>query len=155
MVYQWKYSAFPLDADVVGKHIEKLEKKNGAVTAQMLLESARSEKSEVHDLFEWDDTVAAEKYRLQQAGAVIRCLAMVEDQIDENQNRPIRAFVNVGKRGDGRYINTTLAMSQEETRQIVLQHALEELSAFQTKYKGLTELANILDGIDQLRLQFT
>ena len=38
------------------------------VTPQEILEKARDETSELHKCFEWDDSVAAERYRLQQAG---------------------------------------------------------------------------------------
>lgn len=151
MVYKWRYFDFPVDANVVGKHVEQIEKRDGAVTAESLLAEARPKKSELHGLFEWNDDVAAEKYRLSQASKVICALAVVSE--DPKENIPVRrAFVNIGTRKSGQFIGTMLAMSQEETRETVLRHAFEELSAFQQKYRGLKELAAILDDIDQLKL---
>ena len=45
MVYKWKHYGYSIPAEVVGKHFEKLEKKEGGLTSQNVLESARSEKS--------------------------------------------------------------------------------------------------------------
>ena len=152
MTYQWRFFEYNADPNEVGRCIEKLEKKHGAVTAEILLDSARSEKSSIHNMFEWDDAVAGEKYRLSQATKIILALAVVEEDPEKEQNPVQRAYVNVGTRREGKFISTMLAMSQQETRETVLRHALEELSAFQQKYKGLTELAGILDSIDQLKL---
>lgn len=37
------------------------------ITPEQVLEKARDEQSELHKCFEWNDSIAAEKYRLQQA----------------------------------------------------------------------------------------
>ena len=152
MTYEWKNYNYPVSANDVGALIEKIEKKEGAVTAENVLDAARSKKSIIHDLFEWDDAVAGEKYRLSQAGRIIRALAIVKEDPKENLPAVTRAFVNVGTRTDGKFINVSLAMSQDETREIVLKHALDELCVFQNKYKGLKELETIFADIDQLKL---
>ena len=72
MVYKYKNGiSYSVPAQVVGKQFEKIEKKYGELNSQNVLDSARSEKSPIHDLFEWDDTQAAEKYRLSQASKLI------------------------------------------------------------------------------------
>jgi hypothetical protein len=53
------------DAKIIGEFIHKRFK--GQVTAKELLAEARSPKCPVHKYFEWDDTKAAELYRLRQA----------------------------------------------------------------------------------------
>lgn len=149
MVYKWKFFEYGVDANIVGKELEEIEKKHGAVTANLLLDRARSQKSKLHSLFEWDDTVAAEQYRLHQARQIITAVAIVTEETKEPLT--IRAFSNVGEKNKGSFITTAKALNDEETRSIVLKHALDELVAFKSKYAGLTELAEIFDGINRLQ----
>lgn len=44
----------------------------GNLTPDAVLEDARSKKSPLHDCFEWDDSEAAHRYRLEQARTLIR-----------------------------------------------------------------------------------
>lgn len=146
MVYKWKNYKYSVPAEVVGKHFQKLEKKEGALTSQNVLESARSEKSPIHSLFEWDDTKAAEQYRLKQAAQLI-CNLTVEIETDD---KPIecRAYMDVSEAKVGSFINVQSAFQSEESREVVLRRALNELSAFKTKYKNLLELQDVFDVID-------
>ena len=146
MVYKWKNYKYSVPAEIVGKHFQKLEKKEGTLTSQNVLESARSEKSPIHSLFEWDDTKAAEQYRLKQAAQLI-CNLTVEIETDD---KPIecRAYMDVSEAKVGSFINVQSAFQSEESRDVVLRRALNELSAFKTKYKNLLELQDVFDVID-------
>lgn len=146
MVYKWKNYKYSVPAEIVGKHFQKLEKKEGALTSQNVLESARSEKSPIHSLFEWDDTKAAEQYRLKQAAQLI-CNLTVEIETDD---KPIecRAYMDVSEAKVGSFINVQSAFQSEESRDVVLRRALNELSAFKTKYKNLLELQDVFNVID-------
>lgn len=146
MVYKWKNYKYSVPAEVVGKHFQKLEKKEGTLTSQNVLESARSEKSPIHSLFEWDNTKAAEQYRLKQAAQLI-CNLTVEIETDD---KPIecRAYMDVSEAKVGSFINVQSAFQSEESREVVLRRALNELSAFKTKYKNLLELQDVFDVID-------
>ena len=149
MVYKWAYdNRYSISADVVGKHFEKLEKEYGSLDRNNVLDSARAEDSPIHELFEWDDTVAAEQYRLHQASALI-CSLTVEIN---TENKPIkcRAYLNVSTKKEGRFVNIDTAFQTEDTREIVFQRALNELKAFQQKYRNLSEFSNIFAELDKL-----
>ena len=150
MVYKWRFIEYSVNAQVVGETIEKIEQTHGECTASLLLDEARSEKSNLHPLFEWDDTVAAEKYRLTQATKYITAIAVVFKDKKDNEPNTIRAFANVGAKNNGSFITMTKALSNEDSRQIVLKHALDELQSFKAKYQGLKEFINIFKEIDKL-----
>jgi hypothetical protein len=156
--YEWRYQHFPVKADEAGKEFERIEKENGKVTAENLLDSARPENSVMHDCFEWNDTEAAEKYRLLEAKNVINQLVKVVVKKDSEQPREQRAYVNINpQRGfgiKGDYISIERAMSEEETRKIVLKRALEELSAYKRKYQEFSELSKVFSAIDELGKEF-
>ena len=73
--YSWRGGfAYKVPASTVGSALESIEARDGNVTSQSFLEYSRPEDSATHSMFEWDDTIAAEKYRLRQAGAIINQL---------------------------------------------------------------------------------
>ena len=66
MVYKWKERAqIRVSADVAGRVCEELEK-DGALTPKRLLDVSRAEDAPLHDAFEWNDGIAAEKYQRQE-----------------------------------------------------------------------------------------
>ena len=72
----WKFNnLYKADAEKVSKEIESISN----ATPSSILEYARNENSELHKCFEWDDTVAAEKYRLQQARNIVCNLVYQEE----------------------------------------------------------------------------
>lgn len=148
MVYKWKYYNYSVDANVVGKALEDIEKQNGEITAELLLEKATPEDSELHKLFIWDDEKAANEWRLHEARRIIAAVAVVYEETEEPT--VTRAFVNVGSVHNGSFITTAKAFSDEKSRSIVLRHALDELKAFKAKYAGLKELKTLFSEIDKI-----
>jgi len=96
IIYGWKLDGIiKVDAQKVGKELESL---GGNLTASKVLDFAKKKKkSELHKHFEWDDAVAGEKYRLQQAREVIRFLTIVKPMSTSSGevNVQIRAYESV------------------------------------------------------------
>lgn len=147
MVYQysWNGPERAVSAEKVAKHIEKLTEKYGECTREQFLDSARSEKSAMHKLFEWDDTKAAEKYRLIQAQQIICSLKVT---VTEEDHTPItvRAFVTTSEQKVG-YVHIRDAMSDEEKRQKVIEEAKRDARWYMDKYEHLVELAGVIDAM--------
>ena len=147
MVYEKKYSwraGKSVSAQVAGEVMEKIEKRDGVLTKESFLEESRPVDSPTHKLFEWDDTVAAEKFRLEQSRMAIQDIVVT---IVKTDNEPIKrhAFVNVvaGKHNKAEYSNVEVAMSDETKRKAVLQNALNELKTFEQKYSDYKELEGV------------
>ena len=60
------------DAQIIGPEIDRLALQSKSAATD-ILDSARVESSPLHGYFEWDNAVAAEEYRLDQARAMARC----------------------------------------------------------------------------------
>lgn len=145
MVYQWKEGSRKQgDATAVGQALESI---GPAITASSVVEKARSKKSVLHPYFEWDDTTAAEEYRLVQARELIRAVVIVV----ENKKQPdspitIRAYEHV-EREDGSspktaYIPITQVLADEELRTQVISRlydTIAEAEATAKKYEYLVE----------------
>lgn len=155
MVYQWKGRKYSVSANVVGKEVEKIEREQGQVTAKSFVEAARPEDSPLHKLLEWDNTKAAESWRIQQASTIICCLSVV--RTDTPEPTTVRAYMNVADNADnptrrtGSFINVEDAFADKEKRALILRVAIRELQEFRHKYNTLTELANVFDAIDSLK----
>ncbi len=153
MVYKWSIGLYSkVDANVAGKEIERIEKENGEVTNQAVVDAARPKESVLHGLFEWNDKIAGEKWRLQQA----RCMlaALVVDQSDDGYDK--RAFVNVTPAPENpsnppRFINYKDAMRDEDMRETLLKNAIHELEILKDKYETLTELQEVFTAIESVK----
>ena len=137
-------------ADPTKCHAEILEI-GEEVKPQQVVDKARDESTELHKCFDWDDTSAAEKYRIYQARHVIGGLKMiVTEKGDDNAEEPVqfRVLMKNDNSRDSGYKLTTVMMRNEDEYQKLLEQAKAELRAFKQKYKCLTELRDIIDLID-------
>ena len=149
MVYEWKYN-MPIKAQIVGEHFEQLEKQQGHITPKIVLESARSEMSVIHPCFEWNDGVAAEKYRETQAGSLIRNPTVRMIETDEKRTEPVRAYVSIKQSDSSEFISLQKVLGDEELTVRMLQQAKNELNAFAKKYSTLKELSKVFSAIAEL-----
>lgn len=151
-VYEWKLpNLYPVSAQVAGETIEGLKTALGKenIEPKELLDASRPADAPLHNCFEWDDAVAAEKYRLKTAGDIIRNISVEIISVGK-EPETARAFVNVSNspRAKGTFVSIKSAMENEEYRQNILHNALVELRAFQRRYCVYRELANVSSAID-------
>lgn len=111
-------------------------------TPEQIVDLAKDPATELHKLFTWDDTLAAEKWRKQEARLITRHL-IIKETIREDAP-PARVF-SITNKG---YKQTTLIFQKTDEREMLLRRAWQELRAFKAKYSMLQELAEILELID-------
>lgn len=75
-------------------HLQQIYEAHGKLTPNLVVEAARSPAHPLHSRFEWDDTAAAEKYRLDQARGLIRTVR-VRYINREGEPHNIRSFHSV------------------------------------------------------------
>ena len=143
-VISWKIDGiFNADAKKVYEEI-----KDTKLTPQEVLEKAKDEDSELHKCFEWDDSIAAEKYRYGQARKVIQLLVIRNEDVDKKDDEPVRVFQVTSERNT--YSPVKLIVQQPDEYQNLLNRAIRELEAFKKRYKSLSELEDVFDAIDAL-----
>ena len=139
----WKVGVFKADATKVAEEIYSI---SDCCTPEDLVEKAKDESTELHKCFEWDDTIAGEKYRKIQAQQVLRYL-VVTKQPEKQEPVTYRMFVNTGDRS-GEYKPTELVVQRKDEYATLLETAKRELIAFRKKYSMLVELKEVFDEID-------
>lgn len=152
MNYVWSEHSLPIPAQQVGETLERILQTEGVITARRVVEEARPEDSPLHPIFEWDDSVAAEDFRRNQARNLVRSLRVVIKQDHTETPKEILAFVRVHQVRGGGYIPTVKAMSEPDSRQQVLTDALRSLQAWRRRYDHLRELETIFAVVDRLAL---
>jgi hypothetical protein len=73
--------------------IQAVYDRHERLTPALVVDEARDESHPLHNRFEWDDKVAGEAHRLDQARRLIRSVRVVYREADERENaRTVRAF---------------------------------------------------------------
>lgn len=164
--FSWRSGySYRVSADTVGRALEDIERKDGEVTAASFLEYSRPEGADTHSMFEWDDTVAAEKYRHRQAQQIINQLEVRFEYVEAGQDESeteIRivsssAYLNVNRKAPTEravFVNAVEAMSDAEKRKTVLMNAFSELDAFGRKYSQYNELGKVFDAVVEAKQEF-
>ena len=121
-------------------HLRAIHDEHGTLTAALVVDVARHPDHPLHSRFEWDDTVAAEKWRLEQAGQLLRVVKM---PADPSRPADLRAFVAVKGKDSHRaeYVPTEDALADEFTRTLVLRDMEREWKALKRRYQHMQEFA--------------
>ena len=146
MEYRFKPGArIKASAQTVGEVCADLEKDNN-LTPKGLVDVSRAEDAPLHDLFEWDDSIAGEKYREVQAGKIIRSI-----EITYEEKTPVRAFFPVKYQEStekSSYKSISVVLRNTDMREQVLSTARREMTSFVCRYKNIEELANVIEAME-------
>lgn len=153
---RWKshFSANGADAQKVHREILRIKAANqNTVSPEAMVDAARKPSSSMHKLFEWDDSEAAQRYRVSQAQHIMRALQVV---YVEAPKRPMRAFEIVTKKRRGVARTVTLygtseeACSDPDVHARLVADAVRELIAWRNRYQMLNEMRNLVRVIDKV-----
>ena len=146
-IIKWSVSGvFKADAN---KCYEEIQEIGEEVKPEQVLDKARDSESELHKCFDWDDSSAAEKYRLHQARLVINHLIVVKRDVEE-EKEPVqfRVMLKNDTARESGYKQTLVMVRDEDEYKKMLEQAYRELHSFKQKYSCLSELAEIIALID-------
>lgn len=150
-VFKWKEgSKLSGDAQSVGEQLEEIRKANGGFLSatDVVRMASKKRRSELGQIFEWDDTVAAAKHREDQARGILRWIVVVG--VDPQYDKPVRAFVRIIQDDESMYTSTQRAMSEPALREQILVRAKKEAKEWRERYQDLKELASVFAAIDGL-----
>lgn len=132
------------------KALQEIERANGALTPQAVVDAARRRSHPLHDYFEWNNEVAGEKYRLEQARALIRSVRVVI----ETRSAPIRTvyYVRDPRRPpeEQGYVSLPVLRSDEELARDAILREFERAAAALERAKSLARAVEAETVIDAL-----
>jgi hypothetical protein len=118
---------------LISRELKKIRAKQGIITADNVLETARDPAHPLHRFFDWDDATAAEKYRRQQATQMISRVT-VRVEIDGEQ-RPVRAFLGVDRDAVRQYLPAAEVLDNAGMRAQILAEMKNDLDAMRKRYE--------------------
>jgi len=134
------------DAQTIGEELDKIRRaRGGELMPTAVVEAARDPAHPLHGFFEWDDSRAAEAYRLDQARAIIRLVRI--DDIDPDE--PPRAFLSIGSDRGTSYRSFDDVKASADLRDAVLRQAEKDLEAFQRRYRSLKDVLGFVEKAKQ------
>lgn len=102
--------------------LERIYSEHGKLDAADVVDESRPETAVLHSCFEWRDDVAAEKYREEQARALVRCVVTVQEA-EGQKPVEVRAFFHIQET----YHPTSVIIQEEDKYITLLQTALLSL----------------------------
>lgn len=141
----------------VSEELAEIQRQNnGLLDPQKVVDYARDPETALHSRFEWDDTEAAEKYRLWQARQIIRMELVVIEEPVTKQTIQIRQYVSLpsdriitGRERKG-YREITSVLKDDEKRQELFEAAKQDMIIFKRKYQMLQQVSKVINAIDEI-----
>lgn len=143
MTATWKTPGlFKGDPEKVKSELDTL---GASFKPEDIVELAKNPNTELHRCFEWDDKIAADKYRISQARTLICNLVIdTSNQNDPTTTVPVRIF----HQAEGAsYKSLEFIVKNPNEYQAMLAKCRHELLALKNKYASLSEYQEIWDMI--------
>lgn len=145
-------------ARIIGAEIDRLTKTRGCAKPEWIVDDARDENHPMHDMFTWDDSEAAEQWRLEQARSLVRQVRVVFTEQPKREPLVIRAFMSVKasddeKSFDGRgYVPMYQVLQREDYKKQILNNAMQELREWKKRYEDYrTFFGGVFGEIEKLK----
>jgi hypothetical protein len=123
------------------------EKHGNLLKPEIVVQYARQKTSPLHKYFEWNNSEAAEKYRIWQA----RQLLAVTVEYISSSKEPVQVFVSLRPdRKTGGYRVLSEVLTDAEMRQQMLADAKGDMDVFIQKYNRLKELAYVFSAMKKV-----
>ena len=142
--------------EVAHTALEKIREKNGNLTAGMVLLEAKKARNPLHKAFEWDDSTAAEEFRLEQARRMLRSIEIVYTELPKTPLRQYEVVTEPAKKDSPErkvYKTVEEILEDPTTRDELLGRAIRDAITFRKKYHALSELSQVFAELDGFLVQ--
>lgn len=132
---------------IVERELVRIEKANGVLLPETIVEAAVPKAAVLHPFFTWDNSKASHLYRLWEARKLIHSVRVVYTGSKEPLR--VRAFLHISNDDDYGYMSTARIMADEDLRDEVVQRARRELIVWRNRYATLDAFAKVFEAIDE------
>ena len=145
-----------VEADATAKELMRIRDVYGELTPEHVVEESRDENAVLHKCFQWDDARAAELYRLEQAGRIIRNV-VIPYKTSGGEEHTIRlyGYTKTSESPVRVYRPMEEIYKDDVAKNDLLQQAKDDMDTFMAKYVTLDELANVRKAMQTAVLKIT
>lgn len=146
-----------ISAEEAAKELEIIKTKSGGIlTTEIVLEAAKNKNCKLHDLFDWDDSSAAKKWRMEQARVLLRSIHV--EVISNGEQKDVRVYEVISKKeNEGEFKN--IRDFNENDVAYIRQQALinlkswrEKLSVYEDFKFTVMHIGNAISELEQTRV---
>lgn len=143
----WSIFNFKADATKCANEIMEICEELESATPQQILEKAKDSSTELHKCFTWDNSEAAEKWRVQEARTIVRSLKIVEEKPDKKpEPTTIRVFYKTDN--ESGYKPTKLILKKPDEYKMLVERCRSELLSIKQKFQNISEFDEIWELIN-------
>lgn len=141
--YQFSRGLKEFDEDAItaqdaGDELTRIQADRGRLTPESVVDESRPDDAPLHPAFEWNDSVAGERYRHIQARDLIKTVEVIQPAKDGP--RPEPAYVNVSRKA-AEYQPMVQAVKSPQMFQSAFMQACERLAAAERAMENLQQVA--------------
>jgi hypothetical protein len=124
------------------QHLQAIRDDRGTLTPAVVVETARNPDHPLHNRFEWDDTLAAEQWRLEQA----RQLLKVTFRVNLSKPTDLRAFIvqKSGGMAHSEHVPTEEVLADPFAAELLLRQMKRDWQIFKRRYDSMAEFASFI-----------
>lgn len=149
--YRWRssFAAHSVAADAAAIELERIRAAHDEekLDPHAIVEASRSKKAVLHPLFEWDDAVAGEEYRLQQARRLSRSIYVITPATETEPEREAPIYFHVEPNN---YQPADVVVAHADLFEQALEALQRRMSAAERAVRELEEVAKRGDHPDRL-----
>jgi len=124
--------------------LQEIYDEHGKLTPALVVQTARDPDHPLHSRFEWDDDVAAEKYRLSQGGELIRSIKL-SYRDDRGEYKDIRQYHSFRSTEGGRRYEPVEKVANDPMLDKILRNDMErEWRTFRKRWEGYVEFSTMI-----------
>lgn len=153
---KWKQgSHIKTRPEVAYKALEKIRRAGGgSIAPEAVVDASRPKSAPLHKEFEWDDSVAAEQYRVNQARYIVRSIEVKRVGLPAVQSRAYEAtVVKEASKPQAKprsvYQTTEDILRDPVSRAELLTSFVRDIQALRRRYAALSELALVWTAVDK------
>lgn len=125
--------------------LQAIYDQHGKLTPEIVVNEARDKDHPLHNRFEWDNEVAGEAWRREQAHRLIQKVKVVYREADDNQpEKSVRAFHAVRSEKGHVYEPVGKVVRDDFTRQLLLNDMRREWQALKRRYEEFEEFLHMV-----------
>lgn len=131
--------------------LNAIKQRAGVLTPALVLEEARPAESRLHARFEWDDAIAGEAYRLEQAHRLIQSVQITQRRPDGSK-LTVRAFQAIRNGpNDFVYGDSDEVVRDPLQHKLVIREMEREIRILESRYRDFEEFWQLIRGLKRRR----
>ncbi len=129
--------------------LARIERRDGRIDPHAVVAAARDPVSVLHPLFVWDDTKAAELYRLDQARTIIRRVTVIVE-VEERTIKIPRYVPDDSVRPEAGYRNVTNRSFDDDSKRTTVINEFASASHHLRRARDIAAALGLADEVDDL-----